>query len=402
MLLQRANKYRAEPSPYQAQAMGQWVGACRHEYNHALERRQYEYRNYGFSLAYVPQAKELTVRRAAKNWLEFVPIHALQNALRDLDEAFSRFFKKLCGHPTPRKKFKNDSFTLPAEDVEFKRLNKRHGAIKLPKIGWVRFRGYRPLGGDLRSVTFRRKAGEWFVSVLWQKKRPDPSKSTDDPIGIDRGVAVFAATSVGQLIDPVNAFDGIRDKLAKLQQRLARKVKFSSNWHKLKAKISRLRMHEANVRKNFLHKEATGLAKSHGVYRLEKLRVRNMTAPSKNRARTLPRRAVSTAAFSTRDGVCSPRCSPTRNRNAAAGLNSPRRHTLRCAVQPKGCGHTHANNRPTRDWFCCEVCGYEGHADVVGAINVSQGRILPVEPPKRIRRRVGKRKPVEERASHGA
>src|SRR5215472_2668837 len=61
MLLQRANKYRAEPSPYQAQAMGQWVGACRHEYNHALERRQYEYRNYGFSLAYVPQAKELTV-----------------------------------------------------------------------------------------------------------------------------------------------------------------------------------------------------------------------------------------------------------------------------------------------------------------------------------------------------
>src|SRR5215471_5482777 len=99
MLLWRANKYRAEPSPYQAQAMGQWVGACRHEYNHALERRQYEYRNYGFSLAYVPQAKELTVRRAAKNWLEFVPIHALQNALRDLDEAFSRFFKKLCGHP---------------------------------------------------------------------------------------------------------------------------------------------------------------------------------------------------------------------------------------------------------------------------------------------------------------
>src|SRR5215831_3342111 len=51
MLLQRANKYRAEPSPYQALAMGQWVGACRHEYNHALERRQYEYRNYGFSLA---------------------------------------------------------------------------------------------------------------------------------------------------------------------------------------------------------------------------------------------------------------------------------------------------------------------------------------------------------------
>src|SRR5215813_12852837 len=338
MLLQRANKYRAEPSPYQAQAMGQWVGACRHEYNHALERRQYEYRNYGFSLAYVPQAKELTVRRAAKNWLEFVPIHALQNALRDLDDAFSRFFKKLCGHPTPRKKFKNDSFTLPAEDVKFKRLNKRHGAIKLPKIGWVRFRGYRPLGGDLRSVTFRRKAGEWFVSVLWQKKRPDPSKSTDDPIGIDRGVAVFAATSVGQLIDPVNAFDGIRDKLAKLQQRLARKVKFSSNWHKLKGKISRLRMHEANVRKDFLHKEATGLAKSHGVYRLEKLRVRNMTAsaagtveePGKNVAQ---KSGLNRSILDQGWGMFATFLS-YKEQERGGRVESPRRHTRRCAVQP--------------------------------------------------------------------
>jgi len=102
MLLQRANKYRAQPSPYQAQAMGQWVGACRHEYNHALERRQYEYRNYGFSLAYVRQAKELTARRGAKEWLDFVPIHALQNALRDLDEAFNRFFEKLCGPDTAK------------------------------------------------------------------------------------------------------------------------------------------------------------------------------------------------------------------------------------------------------------------------------------------------------------
>jgi putative transposase len=52
--------------------------------------------------------------------------------------------------------------------------------------------------------------------------------------------------------------------------------------------------------------------------------------------------------------------------------------SLRCP--DPGCGHTHPNNRPTRDRFCCEVCGYENHADVVGAINVSQGGILPIEP----------------------
>jgi putative transposase len=120
--------------------------------------------------------------------------------------------------------------------------------------------------------------------AAWDHQALDPPKVEAAPIGIDRGVAVFAATSVGQLIDPLNAFDAIRDKLAKLQRRLARKTKFSSNWHKLKGKISRLRMHEANARKDFLHKASTKLAKSHGVYRLEKLRVRNMTASAKGTA----------------------------------------------------------------------------------------------------------------------
>jgi transposase len=123
MLVHRAAKFCCEPSPYQAQSLGQWVGACRHEYNLALERGDYEYKNYGFSLAYVPQAKELTGRRACLDWLNFAPVHALQNALRDLDEAFDRFFKGLCRHPTPRKKFINDAFILPAEDFKFRRVS---------------------------------------------------------------------------------------------------------------------------------------------------------------------------------------------------------------------------------------------------------------------------------------
>ncbi len=141
----------------------------------------------------------MTSRRATTDGLDFAPISALRNALRDLDEAFSRFFELLCGHPTPRKKFQNDSFTLPAEDVEFKRLNNHHGAIKLPKIGWVRFRGFRSLGGVLRSLTFRRKAGKWFAtSVSWAREITDPTKSRGEVIGIDRGVAVFAVTSLGE------------------------------------------------------------------------------------------------------------------------------------------------------------------------------------------------------------
>jgi putative transposase len=397
MLIQRANKYRAEPKPYQAQAMGQWVGACRFIYNIGLEQR-IDARRRGVRLDYNTQAKELTTCRAMADWLAFAPVHALQYALQSLEDAFARFRSGQNAHPTPRKKFKNDAFTLPAEDVEFRRLNKNVGAINLPKIGWVRFRGFRKLGGKLRSVTFRRKAGHWHITAAWDREIADPPRIEEKVIGIDRGVAVFAATSVGQIIEPLNAFDGIRDKLAKLQRRLARKVKFSSNSHKLKGKISRLRMHEANARKDFLHKESTDLAKSHGVYRAEKLRVKNMTASAKGTVEE-PGKNVAQKSGLNRSildqgwGMFATFLAYKLAERGGRLEFTPAPYTsLRCPAP--GCGHIHPDNRPTRDRFCCVACGYEGHADVVGAINVSQGRTLPEEPPKRIRKRVGKRKPV--------
>ena len=395
MLIQRANKYRAEPTPYQAQAMGQWVGAC---YNIGLEQR-IDARRRGVWLDYNMQAKELTTCRTMADWLTFTPVHALQYALQSLEDAFARFRSGQNDHPTPRKKFKNDAFTLPAEDVEFKRLNKNVGAIKLPKIGWVHFRGFRKLGGKLRSVTFRRKGRHWHVSAAWDREIPDPPRIEEPSIGIDRGVVVFAATSVGQIIDPVNAFAGIRDNLAKLQKRLARKVKFSSNWRKLKGKISRLRVHEANARKDFLHKESTALAKSHGVYRAEKLRVKNMTASAKGNAEA-PGKNVAQKAGLNRSildqgwGMFATFLGYKLAERGGRLEFVPAPYTsLRCPAE--GCGHIHEDNRPTRNRFCCVACGFEGHADVVGAINISQARTLAVEPPKRIRKRVGKRKPVE-------
>ena len=149
----------------------------------------------------------MTGRRAAIDWINFVPVHALQYALRALDTAFQRFFAGLGGDPKPRKKFKDDSFTLPAEDVEFKRLNKNHGAINLPKIGRVHFRGYRPLGGKLVSVTFSRKAGRWYVSCAWEQEIADPPKSEFPTLGMDRGITVFVALSDGRRYKPLNAFE---------------------------------------------------------------------------------------------------------------------------------------------------------------------------------------------------
>jgi putative transposase len=238
--------------------------------------------------------------------------------------------------PRARKRFKDDTFTLPDPAyLGFKRFNKNYGAVKILKVGWVKLRGWRPLGGELCSVTIRRKAGHWYASIAWRKEVPEPEPSNLPSVGIDRGVAVFAAFSDGRLVDPLNAFKRIQDRLAKAQRSLARKTKFSANWRKLKAKITSLHLWAANGRKDYLHKLSSEIAKSHGVVKAEDLRVRNMSASAKgtveNPERTSRRRAASTARSSIRAGECLRPCSATSCPSAAASSSrsarrTPRRH----------------------------------------------------------------------------
>jgi putative transposase len=150
MLLHRANIYRLELTDAQAGHFAQWVGACRVVYNLALDQR----RTWGqhHRLSYNQQQAEITDLRAEVDWIKAVPVHALQMAVRGLDNAYQRFFSGLGEYPTARKKFLDDSFTLPDPScLDFKRLNSNRGAVKIPKVGWVKLVGYRPLSGELQG-----------------------------------------------------------------------------------------------------------------------------------------------------------------------------------------------------------------------------------------------------------
>lgn len=397
MLVQRANLYRLEPTPEQATALVQWAGACRFVYNAGLEQRRDFWRNGKFSFA--QQCREVTDARAAFDWLAAVPVHALQQALRDLDAAYQRFFAKLGGYPRPRQKDRDDTFRFPDPNhLGFKRLSKRMGAIKVPKLGWIKCRDWRPLGGDLRNITIRRKAGHWYVSIQWQREVEAPKTKNGPAVGVDRGIAVFAALSDGTKIEPLNSFRRIEVKLAKHQRRLARKEKFSANWRKLKAKISRLHSHAANARKDYLHKRSLEIAESQGVVKIERLNVRGMSASAKGNVEE-----------------------PGRNVRAKSGLNRsildqgwgmfktmlvyklverggrleevPAAYTSQTCAE---CGVVDRESRPDQSTFRCTACGHADNADVNAARNILQARTLAVEPPKRTLRRVGKRKQLKE------
>lgn len=397
MLIQRANTYRLEPTAEQGIAFAQWAGACRFVYNLALEQRR-DWHRPGRSFTYNQQQREITHLRAEVDWLRAVPVHALQMAVRALDNAFQRFFTGLGSYPQPRHKGGRDSFTLPdPSDLRIKRLNKRRGAIKVPKVGWVKLVGYRPLGGELRRITISQRAGHWYASIAWRAGVSEPAKSTLPSVGIDRGVAVFAALSDGTKIEPLNAFKRIGVRLAKEQHRLARKTKFSANWKRQKAKITKLHSHAANARKDFLHKLSTDIAKSHGVVKIEKLHVRNMSASAAGTVEEPGRNVAQKRGLnrSILDQGWSMFATMLRYKLAECGgelIEVPAAYTSQmCSC----CGVIDKESRDGR-MFSCSHCGHEDDADTNAARNIHQARTIAAEPPKRTLRRVGKRKQLVE------
>lgn len=234
MINRKAAMFRLYPTPKQAAQMAQIAGACRFVYNLALEQRRDWWRQYraitGSNISFASQCRELTALRADVDWLKACPVHALQQALRDLDRAYQNFFAGRAAYPTPRKNGVNDSFRFPdPTSLVVKRTGKSAGQVKLPKLGWVRLRGWHALPGDICNITLSRRAGKWFAAVQCEREVTDPVSSSLPPVGIDMGVAVFAALSDGTNIAPVNHGKKALRALRKAQRALSRKKRGSAN-----------------------------------------------------------------------------------------------------------------------------------------------------------------------------
>ena len=144
-------KYKVDPTLEQAQAFRQFAGVCRVIYNAALYQRETFWRQFkretGKNIGYVAQARELTALRAEVDWISAVTQTCQQQALKDLDKAFGNFFAGRAKYPTPRRKGVDESFRFQGREVAVERLNRNWSRVRLPKIGWVRFRDTRPMRG---------------------------------------------------------------------------------------------------------------------------------------------------------------------------------------------------------------------------------------------------------------
>jgi putative transposase len=157
-----------------------------------------------------------------------------QEALRDLDVAFTNFFRRMqlkkegkWKGPSGYPKFKTKrnglgSFRLTGS------IHVYEQAIDLPRLGRLRLKecGYVPTSGvNVLSATISEEAGRWFVSVQVEEEVPDPPAGTSESIGIDVGINRLAQCSDGRVVENPKALRSELKRLKRLHRRLSRKRK---------------------------------------------------------------------------------------------------------------------------------------------------------------------------------
>jgi putative transposase len=388
MINRKAALFRLYPTPEQAAQMAQIAGACRFVYNLALEQRRDWWRQHkaetGHNISFAGQCRELTALRSEVDWLKAAPIHALQQALRDLDRAYQNFFAGRSGYPKPRKLGINDGFRFPdPASLKVERTGRSSGMVKLPKLGWVSLRGWCQIPGEICNITVSRRAGQWFAAVQCEREVAEPAPSTLPAVGIDLGVSVFAALSDGTMIAPANHRRKAMRALRKAQRSLSRKKRGSANRRKAARRVARIHQRVANARKDFLHKVSTDIAKNHGTVVVEALQVRNMTASAKGTIED-PGRNVCQKAGLNRSileqgwGAFRVMLGYKLAERGGSLIEVPAAYTSQtCSC----CGEVDAASRKDQARFVCLGCGHEANADTNAALNIlKRGRDAALKP----------------------
>jgi len=371
MIISKSFKYQLRLTQKQVSLCSQTAGSCRYVWNRGLAVKKELWEKKKESISRFDLDNLLTEWKKEHDWLSIPPSQSLQQVNKDLGQAFKNFFQGR-GYPKFKKKGIHDSFRLPQGITLMNQLSKKVGQAKLPKLVIVRFTKTRELEGKIKHVTISKTCGKWYIAFNCEVGISQPKEIPQSQIGIDRGIKTFAQCSDGQAVQGVSPLKKNLKRLAKLQRQLCKKNKFSSNWRKVKQEIEKLHHHIANVRKDFLHKTSTQLAKSHSLIVMEELKTKAMVKsakgtkenPGKNvKLKSQLNRSILDQGWYTFQNYLSYKLDL---RGGRLILISPKNTSTKCRI----CGHIAKENRKTQAEFQCIQCGHNENADLNASINI--------------------------------
>jgi transposase len=271
MKVTRGYKTELDPTVKQLVLLYQCAGVARYAYNYGLARKKEVYEQTGKRISAIDLQKELTVHKHSElPWLKKVSKWIYQNALRDLDQAFDNFFRRL-GERKAGKKHHSlgfPTFKKKSEGIGSFRLDKPiyvlENRIQLPKLGTIRLKEHSyipPSGVKVLSATISKRAGRWYVAVLVEENVPEPVSALGAPLGVDLGITSLAVCSDGRPpIKNPKALSASLKRLKRAQRHLSRCKKGSHNREKARHRVAKLHARLANLREDTLHKATSSIA----------------------------------------------------------------------------------------------------------------------------------------------
>ncbi|MEZ5672843.1 MAG: transposase [Thiotrichaceae bacterium] len=272
-----ADKIELQPNEIQKEYLNKACGTVRHCYNQLLEHFSQKENPFSLKAAYDFYKNTL---RPQFEWYQEISFHISANAIQDLNNAFSHFFRRLKlkqkpGFPKYKRKDIKESFSIRTPQ-KFGVFGTR---LRIEKCGsYIRMRKPIRFRGQLKQVTISKIAGKYFASFLidtedYVQNYPNRQAS----VGVDFGIKALATLSNGEVYQNHRLLQKNLRKLKKLQRNFARKTEKDSNRRaRAKLKIQKLHFRIARQRAAIAHQLSHDLTKTFDRIVLEDLNVKGM------------------------------------------------------------------------------------------------------------------------------
>jgi putative transposase len=280
--MRKAFKYRLYPTKAQEEFLRMQLSEACRLYNAALQERRDAYRSHRISLNYYTQANQLKEIRDAGG-LALPNYHCAQDVLKRLDKAFQAFFRRIKagqkpGFPRFKSSRRYDSITFPSHGDGNKLLEKH---LRIQGVGDIEIKLHRPVGGEIKTVSVKREANEWYVcfSVECESK---PLPRLDNLAGIDAGLAVFADVAISDdiaeniRIPNPRWYREAEARLRRAQRRVARRKKSSNRCRKAIVLLQKVHARIRRLRNEFHHRQSFKLISGFGTIGIENLNVKGL------------------------------------------------------------------------------------------------------------------------------
>ena len=219
------------PNNKQKSKLFKYADTARFAYNWAIAREQENYKDGGKFILDADLRKEFTQLKKTDGyeWLYGVSNEVTKQAIKDVCNAYKRFFKGLCKHPRfKNKKFATPSFYQDAAKIQFTSTHVKVEGFSSSKkkgrrrLNWIKLAEKDRIPTDAKyynpRITF--DGLNWWISVGIETDRNNDG-GKNEGLGIDLGIKDLAICSDGNTYRNINKTQKIR-KLETKRRRLQR------------------------------------------------------------------------------------------------------------------------------------------------------------------------------------